>query len=187
MTIFCIILLVLSIAALTAEIIMRSVLKIENFGLNKRWLDYHGKTIPSEDFLPHDVFEILIFAFSFSVLGLILTAITMPAVLTVFCGIIFGCLILFAKKHLFERLAAVIKRENLPKNRPNKDDKAVCTERITKDGYGRIEFEYKGKKYTLNAVSVNETDIEQGEKVTVVHKEDGACWVEKETEEFFEE
>ena len=51
---------------------------------------------------------------------------------------------------------------------------------------GEIEFAYKGKAYRFPAMSANETDIEEGEEVTVVHKEQGMCWVEKIAEELEE-
>lgn len=187
MTVFCIILLVVSAVSPTTEIILRYVLGIKNFGLEKRFFDFHGSTIPFEDFLPHDVLEILIYAFSFSVLGLILTAMTMPWMLTVFCGMVFGCLVLFGKIHWFKNSVILIKRERLPKDRPNVDDKAVCSKRIDGGGYGEIIFEYKGRGYAVNAVSVNGTDIEEGEHVTVVHKEEGFCFVEREDEEIVNE
>ncbi len=38
----------------------------------------------------------------------------------------------------------------------------------------------------LTAMSANETDIEAGKEVTVVHKEKGICWVEKVEEELEE-
>lgn len=187
MTVFCIILLVFSAVALTAEIILRSVLKIKNFGVDKRFFDIHGATVPIEDFLPHTVLDFLIFAFSFSVMGLILTALTMPWFLTVFCGVVFGFLVLFGRIHLFCSCLISIKGEKLPKNRPDADDKAVCSKRIDGDGYGEILYEYKGRKYAFNAVSANETDIEEGERVIVVHKEEGFCFVEREDEEIIRE
>ncbi len=187
MTVFCIILLVVSLVSLIIEIILRYVLGIKNYGLEKRFFDFHSSTIPIEDFLPHDVFDILIFAFSFSVLGLILTAATMPWMLTILCGLIFGCLVLYGRIHLFDKAVVFFKGERLPKDRPNVDDKAICSKRIDGDGYGEIAFEYKGRKYFVNAVSANETDIEEGEIVTVVHKEEGVCFVEREDEEIINE
>ncbi|MBD5082022.1 MAG: hypothetical protein HDT44_09710 [Ruminococcaceae bacterium] len=187
MTVFCIILLIFSAVGLTAEIVLRSVLKIKNFGLEKRFFDFHGSDIPAEDFIPHDIFDCLIFAFSFAVLGLILNALTMPWMLTVFCGLIFGCLVLFGRIHWFYGIVMLVKRQKLPKDRPDVDDKAICSKRIDGDGYGEILYEYKGRKYAVNAVSANETDIDEGEKVTVVHKEEGFCFVEREDEEIVNE
>ena len=187
MTVFCIILLVFSVVGLTAEIVMRSVLGIKNFGLEKRFFDFHGSDIPAEDFIPHDIFDCLIFGFSFAVLGLILNALTMPWMLTIFCGLIFGCLVLFGRTHWFYGAVMLVKQEKLPKDRPDVDDKAVCSKRIDGDGYGEILYEYKGRRYAVNAVSANETDIEEGEKVTVVHKEEGFCFVEREDEEIVNE
>lgn len=183
MSVFFIILTVLSAVALTTEIIMRSVLKTENFGVEKRWMRFHGKTIPAEDFLPHDIFETLIFVFSFSLLGLILDALTMPIAGTLFCSLCFGALVLFGKKHFISNLIIAFKGEKLPDNRPDIGDMGVCRENIYGDNYGRIAFEYKGREYSINALSANETDIEAGEEVIVVHNEEGVCWVERIDEE----
>lgn len=183
MNVFFTILLVLSAVALTAEIIMRSVLKTENFGIEKRWLCFHGKTIPAEDFLPHDIFETLIFLLSFSLTGLILDALTMPGAGTLFCSLCFGMLVLFGKKHFIANLIIAFKGEKLPADRPDIGDRGICRENIYGDNYGRITFEYMGREYSINALSANETDIEMGEEIIVVHKEEGVCWVERIDEE----
>lgn len=187
MTVLCIILMVLSAVAITAEIIMRSVLKTENFGVEKRWLCLKGKTIPAEDFLPHDVFETLIFVFSFSLLGLILDILSMPWAGTLFCSLCFGALVLFGKKHFVSSFIIAFKGEKLPPDRPDVGDRGICRESIYGDNYGRITFEYKGHEYSINALSANETDIEMNEEVIVVHKEEGVCWVERIDEELMEE
>ncbi len=162
---------------------MRSVLKIENFGVDKRWLDFHGKTIPAEDFIPHDISESLIFVFAFSFSGLLLQFMTMPWIGTVFCGLCFAAMVLFAKKHIALNIYLTAKDEKLPKNRPDIGDRGVCCEKIYGGSYGRITFSYKGHDYKINALSANETDIETGEEVIVVHKEEEVCWVERTDEE----
>ena len=186
MTVFYIILLVLSFMALTAELITRSAHGVKNFGLDKRWLDFHGSTIPIEDFFPHDVTETLIDLLSLSVTGLILMAMGMPAISSAFCGIIFAMLVNYGIKHIALPIAQKAKGTALPKDKPDVDDTALCTQRIAGDDYGKIEFTYKGKAYRFPAMSANETDIEEGEEVTVVHKEDGMVWVEKVAEELEE-
>ena len=186
MNVVYLILLVLSFMALTAEVITRSAHGVKNFGLDRRWFSFHGSTIPIEDFFPHDVTETLIFILSLSVSGLIQIALGMPDVLTVFCGIIFAMLVIFGIKHLAIPFAEKVKGDALPKDKPDADDNAICTQRIAGDDYGEIEFIYKGKGYRFPAMSANGTDIEDGEEVTVVHKEDGMCWVEKVAEELAE-
>lgn len=157
MNVFFTILLVLSAVALTAEIIMRSVLKTENFGIEKRWLCFHGKTIPAEDFLPHDIFESLVFVFSFSLFGLILDILTMPIAGTLFCSLCFGALVLFGRKHLITNFIIAFKGEKLPSDRPDIGDRGICRESIYGDNYGRITFEYEGREYSINALSLTET------------------------------
>lgn len=186
MIVFFLVLLVVSFVALAAEMIMRSVYKLQNFGIDKYWLDFRGKTIPFEDFIPHNVSELLIYVLAFSALGLILSGLTMPAAGSLFCGLIFGFLVIYAKNHFFSDVYTKAKGNALPKNRPDVDDRAVCVEGIINGGYGKIEFFYKDKRYLLTAMSVNETDIEVGEEVTVVHREKEICWVEKIEEELRE-
>ena len=186
MTVFYIILLVLSFTALTAELITRSAHGVENFGLDRRWLDFHGSTIPIEDFFPHNVTETLISMLSLSVFGLIQMALGMPGIASFFCGVMFALLVNFGIKRLAIPTAQKIKGTALPKDKPDVDDAALCTRRIAGDDYGEIEFSYKGKSYRFPAMSANETDIEEGEEVTVVHKEEGMVWVEKTQEELAE-
>ena len=186
MTVFYIILLVLSFTALTAEAITRSAHGVENFGIDKRWLDFHGSTIPIEDFFPHNVTETLITMLSLSVFGLIQMALGMPGIASVFCAVMFALLVNFGIKRLAIPAAQKIKGTALPKDKPDVDDTAICTQMIAGDDYGEIEFSYKGKSYRFPAMSANETDIEEGEEVTVVHKEDGMVWVEKIQEELEE-
>ena len=69
---------VISFVALAAEMILRSAYKIKNFGAERYFFDFHGKTVPFEDFVPHTVSDILIFVLAFSALGLILSAVSMP-------------------------------------------------------------------------------------------------------------
>ena len=186
MTVFYIILLVLSFMALTSELITRSAHNVKNFGWDRRWFNFRGSTIPIEDFFPHDVTETLTALLSLSVSGLIMIAVKMPDVLTVFCGVAFAMLVTFGIKHLALPLSQKIKGNSLPKDKPDVDDRAVCTQRIAGDDYGEIEFTYKGTGYRFPAMSANETDIEEGEEVTVVHKEDGMVWVERIEEELAE-
>ena len=186
MTVFYIILLVLSFTALTSELITRSAHSVKNFGWDRRWIDFHGSTIPIEDFFPHDVTETLITLLSMSVSGLIMIAVGVPGMLTIFCGVIFAMLVNYGIKHLALPIAQKAKGTALPKDKPDADDKALCTQRIAGDDYGEIEFLYKGKAYRFPAMSANGTDIEEGEDVTVVHKEDGMVWVERIAEELEE-
>ena len=186
MIVFYLVLLVLSVAALTSETITRSAHGVKNFGLDKRWLDFHGSTIPIEDFFPHNVTETLIDLLSLAATGLILMAMGMPGIASAFCGIIFAMLVNYGIKHIALPIAQKVKGTALPKDKPDINDPALCTQRIAGDDYGEIEFVYKGKAYRFPAMSANETDIEEGEEVTVVHKEDGMVWVEKVEEELEE-
>lgn len=186
MTVFFLVLLVVSFVALAAETILRSAYKIRDFGIEKRFFDFEASTVPIQDFFPHTFTDILVYILAFSFCGLVLSALTMPEIGSVFCSLCFGCVALYTKKHLLKKIWLEIKKERLPKDRPDIGDNAICSNEILGDGYGSIEFEYKGRGYVFPALSANETDIEEGELVTVVHKEQGVCWVEKVSEELKE-
>ncbi|MCM1298998.1 MAG: NfeD family protein [Firmicutes bacterium] len=185
-SVICLVFLVVSSLSVAAALILRSVYGIKNFGLKKTWLNFKGKTIPVEDFFPHDVLGTLIFILIFSLFGLILAALDMPVPLIIFCGLVFSGLGLFLGRHIFLNLHKRLTGKALPDDRPNVGDSAVCKEKIIGTDYGIITFKYKGEDYDFPAFSVNETDIEQGERVTVVDKEQGACWVERLDEELSE-
>ena len=186
LSVVCLVLLIVSALSVAAEVIMESAYKIKNFGLEKRWFEFKGKTIPMEDFFPHDLLDTLIFILIFSALGLILTAADMPVPLIFFCGIVSSALGLFFGRHFLFGLYKRAKGSTLPKDRPDVGDYAICKEKIIGDGYGVISFKYKGESYDFPAFSVNETDIEEGERVAIVDKEQGACWVESIKEELSE-
>ncbi len=185
-SVICIVLLVVSALSVAADLIMESSYKIKNFGLEKTWLNFKGKTIPIEDFFPHNVLQSLVFIFIFSLLGLIFSALGMIFPIAIFCGIVFSMLCLFIERHIIYKMYKKLKGRSLPSDRPDAGDHAVCKEAIWGDSYGVITFDYKGTSYDFPAFSLNETHIEAGERVTVVDKEDGACWVEKIDEELSE-
>lgn len=186
MTVIFLVLLVVSFVALAAETILRSVYKIRDFGIEKKFFDFESSTVPIQDFFPHTFTDILVYTLAFSSCGLVLSVLAMPELGSAFCSICFGCVALYTKKHLLKRIWLEIKKERLPKNRPDIGDNAICSNEILGDGYGSIEFEYKGRGYVFPALSANETDIVEGERVTVVHNEQGICWVEKVSEELKE-
>lgn len=186
MSVICLILLIVSALSTVAAVIMESAYKIKNFGLEKTWLNFKGKTIPIEDFFPHDLLDTFIFILIFAVIGLILSAMDMPVPINIFCGLVFSALGMYLRKNFFFNLYKKAKGKALPKDRPNGGDYAVCKERIEGALYGVITFKYKGESYDFPAFSVNGTDIEEGEKVAIVDKEEGACWVERLDEELSE-
>lgn len=185
--VFFLVVLVISGVATAAELVLRCTMKIKNFAHGDDWIKFKGKTIPIEDFLPENVFPLIIFLFAFSAAGMILDALGIPFVIAIFCGIIFAALFNYMRKHFFKKLYLKLRGEFLPKNKPDTGDKARCSQDILNGGYGEIEFVYKNRSWFFPAMSANETDILKGEETTVVYKEQGICWVEKPEEELSED
>ena len=62
-------------------------------------------------------------------------------------------------------------------------DAVVLTE-ITAEDYGRIEVIHGKRRYIFDALTANGNTLREGEKVIVIHAEDGLCFVEAQSRLF---
>lgn len=173
---------VVSVAAFTADMILRYMEKIRSFGMEQRFHNIKGKLIPIEDFIPHNITMLCVFFMAFGSLGIFMRLLGINAFFTLPCCIAAGCLVNFIVMHFLNPLVLSISGEALSAKDDISETEAVCIQKIPADDYGRIELEYKNRKYTFDAISENETDIDVGEKVLVLYREDGMCVVEKTSE-----
>lgn len=182
MSVFYLILILLSGVTLTTDLILRHTVNIKRFGLEKDFWQFKGNTVPIEDFVPHTLTMLLLFIFCFSISGAIYLAIGVFDVVSAIFGLCTAFLINFFAAHF------VIPRYNKAKGKIvtelKTDDRAVCIERISGDGYGKIAIIKNGKSFEFSALSANETDIEAGAEVVVVDQNDGVYWVETPEEVF---
>ena len=174
---------VLSATSLGAEILLRNLWGIKGFGVEKRFFDFHGKTIPIEDFVPHTVTHLLIFVFAFGVSGIIYLLL-MHWALSIFLGLLTGFWVTFILSHWIFPMRERVRKNTLPKDYLQSGMDALCSSAIDGDGYGEIVVEYNNRNYRFPALSANGTDINRGDKVVLVHNEQGVWWVEKDSEVF---
>lgn len=181
MNILYLVLIVFSSVAITVDLILRFTLKIKRFGLEAEFLCFKGKTIPVEDFIPHTLTMLEIFVFSFSVSGqLYFSVILTGHIASVVLALCTALSVNFIIAHFVIPTYNRARKNVVIALKP--DDKAICTERISGDGYGAIAVEKNGKTFTFPAVSANDTDIEEGTEVTVIVVEDGVYVVQPESE-----
>ena len=184
MIVFYIVLIVLTATALGAEVLLRHVWHIRRFGLEKDFFEFHGKTIPIEDFIPNNLSLLLIYGFSSGVAGLIFLLMGMFWALSLFFGLLAGLWVNFFLVHFFYPLRERLRKNSLPEDYLKSGMDAVCASAINGDDYGEISVEYKEKAYRFPALSANGTDIAKGEPVVLVHNEQQVWWVEKGSEVF---
>ena len=180
MTVAYLVIAVVSLVAFTMDMLLRYVEKIKRFGLEKDLFVFHGKTIPVENFIPHNLTMIFVFCFAFGLCGIALDLMGFMWYISLFCALIFAMAVNYSEMFFIP----LIKKQALPKDFDLSGMGAVVTDFISGDGWGKVKLVYKGREYLFNAVSANETDIDEGEKVTVVLENDGMLFVEREDEVF---
>lgn len=179
---FYIVVTVVSVVAFTTDMVLRYMEKIRSFGMEERLHNIKGKTIPIEDFIPYNITMLTVFGMSMGVFGIFLKLLDIHPFVSFPISVMFGCIVNFTVMHFIKPFFIGISGDILSDSTDISGYEGVCIERIGGDDYGRVEITYKEKKYDFDAVSANETDIEKGEKVYVVHREDALCFVEKQSE-----
>lgn len=173
---FYVIVTVVSAVTLTADLILRYMEGIRDFGLERRFHHIRGKTIPIEDFIPASPTMAAVFLLAFGIGGLLLLLLKMNGFVAFPAAVLGGALVHFFFVHfLFPRLSL----RPIPKNEDLSACEAFCTEPIEPDGYGSVRVIRDGREYAFPAVCANGKAIGEGERVVVLYREDGVCFVER--------
>lgn len=173
---FYVVVTVVSAVTLTADLILRYMERIKSFGLERRLHHIRGKTIPIEDFIPANLTMAAVFLLVFGIVGVILAFFKMNGFVVFPIAVLGGAFVHFFLTHfLFPRISL----RPIPKNEDLSACEAVCAEPVTPDGYGSVRVTWNGREYTFPAVCANEKEIGTGEKVVVLYREDGVCFVER--------
>ena len=179
---FYIALTVVCVVAFTADMILRYMEKIPSFGVEERFHNIEGKLIPIEDFIPNNITMLTVSAGSLGIFGIFLKLMNVNAVVCFLCSAAFGSIVNFVIMHFLKPFIENVSGTALSERDDISGYEAVCTRRIAADDYGRVSMIYKNRKYEFDAVSVNESDIEKGEKTYILYREEGLCFVEKQSE-----
>ena len=179
---FYILVTVISVAAFTADMILRYMEKIPSFGSQERFFNIKGKNIPIEELIPNNITMLTVFGISLGTLGILSKLAGVTPLVAFPCCVMFGCLVNFAVVHFLKPFYEDISGTSLSERDDISGLEAVCTEDITADSYGRVELVYKERKYEFDALSANGTDIAKGEKTFILYRKEGLCFVEAQSE-----
>ena len=165
-----------------ADMILRYMEKIRSFGMESRLHNIKGKTVPIEDFVPHNITMVSVFGMAMGVFGIFLKMLDLTPFISFPGAAAFGSITNFTVMHFIKPIVANAQGDELSAHTDLAGSEAVCTEDIPGDNYGRIELTYKGRRYEFEAISEYETDIAKGEKVYVLYRDAQFCVVEKQSE-----
>lgn len=179
---FYIIVAVVCVTAFTADMILRYMEKIRSFGMETRLHNIKGKTIPIEDLIPHNITMLTVFGTAFGVFGIFMKLLGIHPFISFPLALFFGSMANFTVMHFIKPIIAEASGDVLSVRTDLSGLEAVCTERIGGEDYGKISLVYKGRHYEFEAISEYETDIEKGEKVYILYRDEQFCVVEKQSE-----
>ena len=173
---------VVCIVGFTADMILRYMMKIPSFGMEGRLHNIKGKLIPIEDFIPHNLTMLFVFGAALGIFGIFMKLLDINGLIAFPCSVMFGCGVNFLVMHIIKPFFTAISGDVLSEKTDISGYEATCTEKITPEGYGSVTVVYEKRSYDFNAVSVNGSVIEKGERVYILYREDGLCFVEKTSE-----
>ncbi len=129
---------------------------------------------------PKNLLLLVVFLFSSSLFGMIMGAlgvagyISLP--LSVFGGLGVNFLINAAVLPLMFRA----NKSGAPTDERLAGMNGIAMQQIHPEGYGQIEVTNGGRKYCFDALTANGRILKPGEKIVVIHAENGLCFVESE-------
>lgn len=116
-----------------------------------------------------------VFLLAFGVVGIFLAFLKMNGFVAFPIAVLSGSLV-----HFFGAFSVFA---YFPPSDPEGEDlsvcEAFCAEAIEPDGYGSVRVTWRKREYVFPAVCANEKPIGEGERVVILYREDGVCFVER--------
>jgi membrane protein implicated in regulation of membrane protease activity len=191
MSIFYLILLVVSTTAFIAGIFLNYVEKIKHFGVGEegrklfRLPVKFSEIIPADKLLPENFTMLLLAVMAASGGGSVYTMAGMPWYISLPCSLATGLLLCFAVQHYAEKVADTLKRNTLPRGEKASGLDGYCTVKFD-DGYGKVKLFHKDREFEVQA-GVFEEDVGEiavFDKVIAVYESGGFYFVVKPADVF---
>ena len=129
---------------------------------------------------PKNLLLLIIFLFFTSAFGLIMENMGVTGWISLPLGAIGGLAVNFIIN--FAVLPIVFKAQD--SGQPTDDElsgaEAVAMTDILPDSYGKIKVKHGSRSYYFDAISANGRELSEGERLLVIHSEEGLCFVESE-------
>lgn len=127
---------------------------------------------------PKNLLLLVIFLFSASLFGLLLDAAEVAGWISLPLGVFGGLAVNF----LINMLIAPALNKAGKRGRPTDEEllglTGIAMQQIHPESYGEIEVKNGGRAYYFDALTANGRIIRPGEKIIVLHAENGLCFIE---------
>ncbi|MCL2637605.1 MAG: hypothetical protein FWD48_04465 [Oscillospiraceae bacterium] len=175
---FYLIVTIIAAALLVTDVALRQMENIKGFGIERKFFEFKGKTIPVEKFFPHTLTMFLACFLSFGISGMIFRHINFEWYFSLPFAAITAMFICFCLQYFLKEAVVKHKNETVPTGDTAAGVQGFAFEDIDGDDYGLIEFEYKDLIFHAPAVSVNGTSIPRFEKVIILFEQEGCFFVQ---------
>lgn len=129
---------------------------------------------------PKDMLRLVIVIFAAAVIGVILDSMGVVGWLTMPIAALGGIVVNFLINMLVSPVYFKLHKSGEPTEEQLSGMYGRVIEDIDPDYYGVIEVWHGKKSYLIRVVSANNRYIRKGERVVVIHSENGCCFVESE-------
>ena len=129
---------------------------------------------------PKNLLLLVICLFSSSIFGLLLDSVDIVGWISLPLGVIGGLAVNFLINAFIAPLLYKGMKSGLPTDEELSGLSGIAMQQIHPEGYGQIEVKNGGRAYYFDALTANERIIRPGEKIVVLHAENGLCFVESE-------
>lgn len=129
---------------------------------------------------PKDMLRLVMVIFVGSIIGVILDSLGVVGWITLPIGAIGGIVVNFIINTLISPTYFKLHKSGEPTEEELSGMSGKVVEDIDPDYYGVIEVWHGKKSYLIRVVSANNRYIPKGERVVVIHSENGCCFVESE-------
>ena len=129
---------------------------------------------------PKNLLLLVICLFSSSIFGLLLDSVGIVGWISLPLGVFGGLAVNFLINAFIAPLLYKGMKRGLPTDEELSGLSGIAMQQIHPEGYGQIEVKNGGRAYYFDALTANERIIRPGEKIVVLHAENGLCFVESE-------
>lgn len=129
---------------------------------------------------PKNLLLLIIFLFFTAGFGLIMDSLGVVGWLSLPLAGIGGLAVNFVINYAIVPLLSKAQDSGQPTDEELDGAEAVAVDDILPDGYGRIKVKHGKRSYYFDAMTANGRELHSGERLLVIHAQDGLCFVESE-------
>ena len=129
---------------------------------------------------PKNLLLLVVCLFTSALFGLLMTSAGMVGWMSLPFGVVGGLAVNFIINAAVIPLLDKGSDSGVPTDEQLDGADAVVLSEINEENYGRIEVRRGKRRYVFDALTANGNTLREGERVVVIHAQDGLCFVEAE-------